>query len=453
MNKKDVMELKKRFKKEECTFTKVCGCYVNSEKTPLFEFRETFLNLPDDDMFKYLEIAKKSLSGKIGNNLLELNFPEIENTQSEAFSNEKQQLFMMLKRSGLKEDALLSVFYDSIIDTFDYSGNYLILLFHDVYDVMVKTSDNRKLDESEELYEYIICAICPVSLSKAGLGYFDDERKIKSRIRDWVVDAPAVGFTFPGFIDRGSDVNTVMYYTKNAKNPHSELMENALGCSAKQTATIQMETFESIVKSTVEADEYTSEKIFIDIQENLNTMIEEHNEIYEDTDEKPITLSKEKVKDILIECGVSEEASIKIESSFEQQFGKEPPLAENLVDAKLIKKNAQKKKEEQLITQIEALESKLESKLDLGIDHTNNEVVEDEIVKDEASDKVDNADTEDVSVQPQDEQLEFEYDVVLQVKPEKLKLIKTELINGQRCIVVPINDDEQATINGLDDLF
>jgi len=436
MNRKDLLELKKRFKKEQCTFTKVCGCYVNSEKQPLFEFKENFLNLPDDELFKYLEIAKKTLSGKIKNNLLELNFPV-----NETFENEKQQLFMMLKKSALKEDALLSVFYESIIDSYDYSGNYLILVYHDVYDVMTKTSDNRKLDESEETYEYILCAICPVSLSKPGLGYFDEEKKIKSRIRDWIVEVPTVGFTFPGFIDRSSDVNTVMYYTKNTKDPHTELMENALGCFPKQTATIQLETFESIVKSTVSTDEDISDKVFTDIQENLNTMIEEHKEIYDDTDQEPITLSKEKVKNLLIESGVSEEVTVKIETSYEEQFGEDLPLAENLVDVKLLKKNAQKKKEEQLITQIEELESKLE------------QAEKDTIINEDNEDISDSIDIEEDSTDTLDDQLSKEYDVVLHVKPEKLHTIKTELINGQRCIVVPINDDEQATINGIEEML
>lgn len=404
MNKKDIMELKKRFKKEECTFTKVCGCYVNTEKKSLFEFRETFLNLPDDELFKYLEIAKKTLSGKIGNNLLELNFH-----LNESAENEKQQLFMMLKKSGLKEDALLSLLYESIIDEYESSENYLILVFHDAYDVMMKTSDNRKLDESEEIYEYILCAICPVSLSKPGLGYFDEEQKIKSRLRDWVVGVPAVGFTFPGFTDRSSDVDTVMYYTKNTKDLQTELMENALGCFPKQTATIQMETFESIVKSTISTDDELSDEVFTTIQENLNTMIEEHKEIYDDSDEEPITLSKEKVKSLLIDSGVSEEITAKIELSYEEEFGETPPLAENLIDTKLLKKNEQKKKEEELLTQIETLESKLEQSRD--------------------------------------------YDIVLHVKPEKLTTIKTQLINGQRCIVVPINDDEHATINGVEELL
>ena len=111
---------------------------------------------------------------------------------------------------------------------------FLILIFHDAYDVITKTKDNAKLDESEEVYEYILCAICPVELSKAGLRYFEEENTIKSRTRDWVVEAPSNGFVFPAFINRSSDVNSIMYYTKNAKDTHPELMENALGCPTKQ---------------------------------------------------------------------------------------------------------------------------------------------------------------------------------------------------------------------------
>ncbi|MCH4887884.1 DUF4317 domain-containing protein [Acidaminobacter sp. JC074] len=428
MERKDLLELKKRFKKEENTFTKVCGCYVNSDKEPVLKFRETFHSLPDDEMFKYLEIAKKTLSGKIGNNMLELTFP-----LDDKFENEKQQLLMMIKKSGLNQDGLLDILYESIIDNYEDSGNYLILLYHDIYDVMVKTSDNRKLDESEEVYEYIICAICPVKLSKPGLGYFNKENQIKSRIRDWVVDVPAAGFTFPGFIDRSSDVGTVMYYTKNVKEPQIDFMENGLGCFSKQTATNQLNTFEAIVKETV-SDKEVSEKVFIDIQENLNTMIEEHKEIYEDTDHEPITLTKEKVKDILVESGLSEDISLRIEESYEEKFGEEPPLAENLVDAKLLKKNEQKKTEERLLNQIEELEAKLEQ-----VEAPNSD--------DQEVEANDEEELEETQEETKD------YDVVLHVKPEKLDAIKTEIINGQRCILVPIDDDEQMTINGLDNLL
>lgn len=470
MNRKDILELKRRFKKDQCTFTKMCGCYVNGEKNILLEFRETFLNLPEEDYFKFLEIAKKVLSGGIGNNLLELGFP-----LDEHFHNDRQNFLMRLKRSGLKDDSLLRELYDSVIEHLDYTGNFLILVFHDAYDVMTKTSDNLKLDESEEVYEYFMCAICPVDLSKPGLGYFENDNRIKARIRDWVVQPPVLGFTYPAFIDRSSDTNAIMYYTKNAKDPHPELMENTLGCLSKQTATIQKETFSEIIKNTVSADEEVSEKVFIEIQESLNTMIEEYNEVYEDTDAEPVALSKDNIKTLLEDSGVSEEATAKIEASFEENFGDAPPLAKDLIDAKLLKANEHKKKEEALIKQVEELETKLEEvKMTTEAEGVNGEPAglsksaegaSQALQEDSTDDGESDADTSDdnlnmVTSEESDEDSELTegeyrpgYDVVLHVKPDKLARIKTETINGQRCIVVPIDDNEQATINGREALI
>lgn len=423
MRKKDILELKKRLKKDYCTFTKMCGCYVNGEKNVILKFRETFLNLEEDDYFKFLEIARKVLSGTIGNNILELNFP-----LNEDLINEKQVSLMQLKNSKLKDDSILDDFYNSIIDSYDYTGNFLILVFHDAYDVITKTKDNLKLDESEEVYEYVLCAICPVSLSEPGLRYYEDEHKIKARIRDWVVNPPTNGFVFPAFIDRSTDVNSVMYYTKNAKDPHPELMEKALGCSSKQTATIQKETFQSIIKDSLDADEEKSDKIFMEVQDNLSAMIEEHNAIYEDTDSEPKTLTNKDIQNLLIESGVPEEVTTKIEESYVESFGDDLPLAENLIDAKVLKANEQRKKEEHLEKQVAILQTRLE-----------------EVKQEVAADN----DEENVNL----EESNPEYDVILQVKPEKVPQIKSEIIDGQKCIIIPINENEQAKVNGVDDLI
>ena len=423
MRKKDILELKKRLKKDYCTFTKMCGCYVNGEKNVILKFRETFLNLEEDDYFKFLEIARKVLSGTIGNNILELNFP-----LNEDLINEKQVSLMQLKNSKLKDDSILDDFYNSIIDSYDYTGNFLILVFHDAYDVITKTKDNLKLDESEEVYEYVLCAICPVSLSEPGLRYYEDEHKIKARIRDWVVTPPTNGFVFPAFIDRSTDVNSVMYYTKNAKDPHPELMENALGCSSKQTATIQKETFQSIIKDSLDADEEKADKIFMEVQDNLSAMIEEHNAIYDDTDSEPKTLTNKDIQNLLIESGVPEEVTTKIEESYVESFGDDLPLAENLIDAKVLKANEQRKKEEHLEKQVAILQTRLE-----------------EVKQEVAADN----DEENVNL----EESNPEYDVILQVKPEKVPQIKSEIIDGQKCIIIPINENEQAKVNGVDDLI
>ncbi|MGH4124388.1 MAG: DUF4317 domain-containing protein [Clostridium sp.] len=465
MRKKDILELKRRFKKEECTFTKICGCYVNGEKHTILKFRESFLNLDDEEYFKYLEIAKKVLSGTMGNNILELNFET-----NEDFINERQISLMQLKTSQLKDDALLDTFYNLIIDNYDYTGNFLILFFHDVYDVIAKTKDNVRIDESEEVYEYVLCAICPVSLSEPGLRYFEQQNEIKARIRDWVVEYPTNGFVFPAFIDRSSDVNSIMYYTKNAKDTHTELMENALGCLSKQTATVQKETFQSIIKDSFSSDEKKADKIFNDIQDNLNTMIEEYNTLYDDTDCEPIILTKKDIQNLLIESEVPVEITAKIEKSYIESFGDDVPLAKNLIDPKTLKENSQRKKEERLHKQVEMLQARLyEIKQENAIDnetHLSTEVSDDSVILEEALstdleetletnleeiskinlEKVPDAFSEDNKTTPH-------YDVILQVKPEKIPQIKSQIIDGQRCIIIPINDNEQATVNGLDNLI
>ena len=439
MDKKSISELRRRLKKDSCTFTKMCGCYVNDSKNKVIKLDETFLNLEDEEYYKYLEIAKKVLSGTIENNILELNFE-----LNEEHVNEKQLEFMKLKNSQLKDDLLLDDFYNSIINNYDYEGNFLILIFHDAYDIITKTKDNAKLDESEEVYEYILCAICPVELSKAGLRYFEEENSIKSRTRDWVVEAPSNGFVFPAFINRTTDVNSIMYYTKNAKDTHPELMENVLGCPSKQTNTEKKETFNDIIRDALGPDEKKSDHFFMEIQESLNNKIEEHNIIHEDS-ETPIFLTDEVIQDILNESGVPDEITTKIEKSYAESFGDTPPVADILIDNKALAAKAQKKKEEMLEKQVRILENKLER------------VTQDNSLNTEAAVEVDSnnliEENENNTFNDNLSEVDNNYDIVLQVKPEKVSKIKSEIINGQKCIIIPVDEDEHTNVNGVENLI
>ena len=361
MRKKDILELKKRLKKDDCTFTKMCGCYVNGEKNIILKFTETFLNLNEDEFFKYLEIAKKCLSGTSGNNLLQLEFPFNHNEEGG-----RQYDLMKLKKSGLKDDVLLDDFYNNIIDNYDYTGNFLILLFHDAYDVITKTSDNSKLDESEEVYEYILCAICPVSLSKPGLSYLPDDNRIGARSRDWIVEAPANGFIFPAFIDRSSDIHSIIYYTKNAKDTHPELMEDVLGCKSVQTAAQQKEAFTNIIKNAVGSDDEKSENLVMEIQDTLNTLVDDHNTVNGD-DAEPVILTDNAISNLLVESGIPKEISENIEKYYTEEFGDTPPEANNLIDSKILAKNEQKKKEKRLEKQVQILQNKLDKTLQSSV--------------------------------------------------------------------------------------
>ncbi len=404
MTKKDILELKRRLKKEGCTFTKMRGCYVDHQKNIVLQINETFLNLEEEEFFKYLEIAKKSLSGTIGNNLLELSFLREES------GSEMQRFLLALRDSGLKSDGLLERLYERIIETYEYAGNYLILLYHDAYDVITKTTDNNKLDESEEVYEYILCAICPVELTKAGLGYHKEENRIAPRIRDWVVSAPENGFLFPAFSDRSSDVNSMGYYTKDVKNPQADFMKNGLGCEPRRTALEEKKAFQSILNEVISTEtEENAAELILDIQQELSDMVDEHKNVFEN---KPILLTAPAIREVLSEKGLSEDVISKVENICQEEFGDAPPLAENLIDAKELAAHAQAKKEAVLKKELASLKQRLEEKAEAS--------------PTKAAEK----------------------EIILQVSPEKLSSIKTELRGGKKCIIIPLEADEHATING-----
>ena len=424
MNKKEVLELKRRFKKEAATFTRVCGCYVDGNHNKVCKFGNTFLNLEEDEFYKYLEIANKALSGTIGNNLLELKFP----IEEEEVGG-RQHILMALRASKLEDENLLDTFYDLVIDTYDHAGNYLIVLFHDAYDVMTRTKDNNNLDESEEVYEYLICAICPVDLSKPGLGFLEDEHRIGPRVRDWVVGAVDTAFLFPAFNDRSTDIHSTLFYAKNTKEPHSEFMANGLGCGIERTATEQKMAFHSIVRNELGAEDEHTDDVLLDLQQNLSDMIDEYAETH-DEDEDVFLLDKEVVTKLLADSDISEEKAAKIEKSVDEAFGEKPPAAENVIDSKALVQNELRVEKMALEDQVGTLTVQLNEKDEALAERTSQLI--------EKQEEIDNYIAETKT-----------YDVVLRVKPEKASQIKSQVINGQKCLVIPMGEDEHATINGV----
>ena len=424
MNKKEVLELKRRFKKEAATFTRVCGCYVDGNHNKVCKFGNTFLNLEEDEFYKYLEIANKALSGTIGNNLLELKFP----IEEEEVGG-RQHILMALRASKLEDENLLDTFYDLVIDTYDHAGNYLIVLFHDAYDVMSRTSDNNNLDESEEVYEYLICAICPVDLSKPGLGFLEEEHRIGPRVRDWVVGAVDTAFLFPAFNDRSTDIHSTLFYTKNTKEPHSEFMANGLGCGIERTATEQKMAFHSIVRNVLGAEDEHTDDVLLDLQQNLSDMIDEYAETHDD-DEDVFLLDKEVVTKLLADSEISEEKAAKIEKSVDEAFGEKPPAAETVIDSKALVQNELRVEKMALEDQVGTLTVQLNEKDEALAERTSQLI--------EKQEEIDNYIAETKT-----------YDVVLRVKPEKASQIKSQVINGQKCLVIPMGEDEHATINGV----
>ena len=305
MNKKEVTEIKKQLTPNNCAITRICGCYVDGEKEKKATFKDAFLSLPEEEMFKYFDLFRKALSGTVGKNLLNMEFPLAAEKEGGT-----QEALLKLRDSRLTDEHLLDEFYTRVIDSYDYAENYLILLIHSVYDIPGKSSDGSEMfDASDEVYDYIQCIFCPVKLSKPALSYYADENNFHERIRDWIVEMPDAGFLFPAFNDRSSDIHGLLYYSKNAENLDNGLTDNLLGCVPPLTAGNQKEAFKILIEETL-ADT-CSYDVVKNIHENLNELIEQHAD-----NPEPLELDKAEVKYLFQKSGVESEQM----ETFEQQF-------------------------------------------------------------------------------------------------------------------------------------
>ena len=315
MIKTELAELKKLMKPKNCSITRICGCYVDGDKNKKSVFARSFLGLPEEEQFKYFEILRKVLSGNPGKTAIDLEFP------IEAELEDGGHKFLMeLRESKLKDDALLDEYYDRIISSFEYVGNYLILVIHDAYDVPGIATDGMEMeDASEEVYEYLLTAICPVNLSEAGLSYDPVENTFHNRERDWIVELPVNGFLFPAFTDRTSDIHHTMYYSKDAENLGELFIKSMLGCELPLTAGTQKETFQTLIEETLgDTCEFEAVKT---IHEKMTELMEEHKE-----EAQPLVLDKSEVKRLFANSEVSNERLEHFDKQYEQIAGPETSL-------------------------------------------------------------------------------------------------------------------------------
>lgn len=325
MTKKEINELKSLLTLEECRIRKLCGCYVDGARSKVTRINETFLNLPEEEQHKYFEIFRKNYSGTQGKNLLDMSFSE------EAKSPEGTREFLdNLIHTELSDEDLLEEFYDRIIDSFTYTGHYLILLNLQVYDVPNVTSDNILMeDASDEVYSFINFCICPVNMSEPGLGYDEAENTFHNQERGYMVKLPELGFLYPAFNDRSEDCDSVLLYTKSADSFYDNFIKCILDCHIPMPATEQRETFQNLIVETLEDD--CDYEVVKNIHENLNKAIEDKKE-----GSAPVTLDKEEIHHIFEKSGVAEEKLVLLDDRFEKHFEAEPEQEKRFVSSNVV---------------------------------------------------------------------------------------------------------------------
>ena len=325
MNQKELGELRRRFRPEKCAVRRIYGCYVNTAREVVSYLDESLGRMPQDEAEKYLSLLKKSLSGTLGRNLIDIVF-----STEQVMDSEEHRLLSALRESGLRDGEIRQAFYQKVIETLDMGeSNYLILLAHDAYDVPSRGGDDQPGD-SETVFQYILCCVCPVKDGKPELGYFPGENEFHSCTAGQIVSAPELGFLFPAFDNRTANIYNALFYSRSADELHHEFIDAVFRTEPPMSAAEQKEAFESALSGGLE--DACSMAVVQAVHEQLRERIEEHRE---SKDPEPLALTAGEVGGILRSSGVPEDRVASFQEQCGERFGESAALnPANLIDSK-----------------------------------------------------------------------------------------------------------------------
>lgn len=325
MTTKEIGELRRRLRPDRTNMTAVRGCYVSSGGEILSTFRASVALMSQEDKESYLGMFRKALSGTLDKNLIDLSFKT-----SQVADSDEHRLLMALRDSGLDDEEALEKFYKTVIEALQTDEHYLILLGHERYDVPFKAKDGARLDDGSEVYSYVLCAICPVKPGKAALRYDAEEKEFHNQGGAYTAASPELGFLFPAFDGRRTNLYNCLYYSHNLSNNHPELVQALFKLDPPEPAEAQKESFGELLSQSLE--DSCSLPLVQKVHEQLRQNIEAHRELKSD---EPLVVSRQEVSEVLSTCGVEEAKLARFNVEFDQHFGPDAALSPaNLIDAK-----------------------------------------------------------------------------------------------------------------------
>ena len=317
MNEKEIGEIRRRARRDRSNMTVVYGCYVNTQREIIAEFKQSLGMMPENEAEKYFALFKRTLSGGAGKNLLDIAF-----RTSQVADSPEHKLLMDLRASRLDDKDARFALYRKIIEATNLQENYLILLGLESYDVPFKSKDDSvQQDASGEVYTYFQCAVCPVKEAKASLRYVAESKEFHDGGLAQVVSAPEMGFLFPAFDNRATNIYNVLFYTHSPKNAHEELIGSLFGVSAPKCAEDQKKSFGAILMNSLGED--CSMDVVQTVHDSLHQSIQMHKE---SKVADPLLIGKEEIGLALQECSVPDKARAKFSVAFDEAFGHDAQL-------------------------------------------------------------------------------------------------------------------------------
>ena len=326
MNEKEVGEIRRHLRRDRSNMTAIFGCFVNDNKEIIAEYRASTGIMSENESDKYYAILRKALSGAVGKNLIDLTFKT-----SQVAGSPEHKLLMDLRECKLQDDELRQSLYQKMMESIVMEGNYLILLGCDTYDVPFKSKDDfQQNDSSDESYTYLICAVCPVKQTKPNLHYVPEEKTFHDGAMNQPVSAPEVGFLFPAFDNRSTNIYNALYYTRNTKENQDALIEALFNTPVPKPAAEQKKCFEALL-TTALGDECS-----MDVVQTVHEQLCERMALHKESKvPDPLLVDKQVFKDVLTGCGVSEASVSKFSVQYDETFGFEAELhPKNIIDSK-----------------------------------------------------------------------------------------------------------------------
>lgn len=318
MNQKEVSELRRRFRPEKSGISKIYGCYVGGNKEIISYVDSSLGLMTQEESELYLGLLKKTLSGGLGRNLMDIVF-----STAQVADSDEHRLLQTLRTTALEDGAAREIFYQKLIQTLDLDGsNYVILMAADSYDVPYRSRDGRvQEDAGDQVFQYLVCCVCPVKDGKLALRYDTDLREFHTGLSGRAIAAPEIGFLFPAFDDRAANIYNALYYCHNPAQVHQEVIDAIFCTKPVLSAPEQKETFESVLLESVA--EECSYDVVQSVHEQIRERMEEHKQQREP---EMLELTLNEVGTILKSSGVSERGVEAFTKTWEEQCPEEAVL-------------------------------------------------------------------------------------------------------------------------------
>lgn len=325
MNKKEVGEIKRRLRRDRSNMTAIYGCYVRDNQEIISEFKSPMGMLPENEAEKYMSLFKKTLGGSLGRTLNNISF----STSQVAGKEPRYAALLELRRTALDDEEMRRAFYRRVIESLHMDHNYLILLGYDTYDVPFKSKDDEmQNDAGDESFTYIICSICPVKETKPNLHYVHAESTFHDGGMVQAVNAPVLGFMFPAFDERSTNIYGALYFNKNTADSHQDFVESIFGTATPMPADVEKRSFDALLTSAL--GEECSIEVVQTLHEQASTQVQLHAEA---KNAEPLTVTQQDIEGVLSSCGVSNKAIGAFGKAFEEAFGSDADVnLQNIID-------------------------------------------------------------------------------------------------------------------------